>query len=168
MMDTFVKRLPGNHKAKDESTPDVTTTKRKTRKHDEAYLTLSFTSTAVGNEEEPQCVSQNISFWHYEAEQVRMPLGDFTSQTQREAHWCLRKKLLNFHAQQSCFTKAASVPSNAQLASYKVVYQQAVGFFYLQKGGAAEKVWEPLDYTVNALSHAPSTTVVAKTPAELM
>ena len=64
--------------------------KRKTRKYDEAYLTLSFTSTAVHNEE--CCVSQNISFWQCKAEQVRMPLGDFTSRTQREAHWFLQKQ----------------------------------------------------------------------------
>lgn len=60
----FVKRLPGKHKAADEPTPNVTTTKRQTRKYDEAYLALGFTGTTVDNEEIPQSVvSQNVSFW---------------------------------------------------------------------------------------------------------
>ena len=36
-----------------------------------------------------------------------------------------RQKLVNCHAQQSFFSKAASVPANAQLASYKAAYRVA-------------------------------------------
>lgn len=63
-MDTFVKGQPGKLKAADESTPNITTTKIKTRKYDKVYLAVGFTSITVGNEERLQCVvSQNISFW---------------------------------------------------------------------------------------------------------
>ncbi len=48
-------RLPGERKA-DESSPNLTTRRTKTKKYDEAYLDLGFTSTTVCNEERPQCV----------------------------------------------------------------------------------------------------------------
>ena len=38
IMDKFVKGLPGKCRAADESTPHFTTTKTKTRKYDDAYL----------------------------------------------------------------------------------------------------------------------------------
>ena len=62
-MERLVKVLPGKRKAEDETTPNASTTKTKTRKYGEAYLTLCFTSTTVDNEERTQCVvSQNIRF----------------------------------------------------------------------------------------------------------
>lgn len=48
-MKKFVNGLPGKRKAAD--------TKTQTKKYDEAYLALSFTSTTVGNEERPHCVA---------------------------------------------------------------------------------------------------------------
>ena len=67
------------------------------------------------------CVSQNNSFWQYKAEQVKT----WHPEHKEKPADFFRKRLLDCRAQQSCFTKAASVPSDDQLASYKVVYRAA-------------------------------------------
>ena len=96
-MDNFMTGLPVKRKPADESTPNVTTTKTKTRKYDKAYLALGFISTTVGNKEWTQC---DVC--------LKILASDIVSVS-----------LLKCRAQQSHFIKAASVPSNA---SYKVPY----------------------------------------------
>ncbi len=122
-MDKFLKRqqVPGKRKVDDESTSNITTTTKR-RKYDEAYLALRFTSTLVGDEERPQCVVclKILASDNMKPNKLRRDL--------EMSHHEHKDKPVDFFrnsAKQSRFTKAASVPSNAQLASYKVAYRVA-------------------------------------------
>lgn len=55
---------------------------------------------------------------------MKTPLGDVTSE-HKEKNIDFFRKPYSCHVQQSCFTKAASVPSVAQLASYRVTRRVA-------------------------------------------
>lgn len=128
-MDKFVTRLPAKRKAEDESSPNVPASqaKVKTRKYDEAYIAFGFTSTTVGNEERPQCVVclKILACDSLKPNKLRRHLETTHPEHKDKPVDYFRKKLINCRAQQSHFTKAASVPLNAQLASYKVAYRVA-------------------------------------------
>ncbi|XP_059366129.1 zinc finger BED domain-containing protein 5-like [Carassius carassius] len=125
-MDKFVTALPAKRKP-DESSPNVATSKAKTRKYDEAYLALGFTSTTVGKEERPQCVVclKILACDSLKPNKLKRHLETTHPEHKDKPVEFFRKKLTHCHAQQSRFTKAASLPANAQLASYKVAYRVA-------------------------------------------
>ncbi|XP_040896345.1 zinc finger BED domain-containing protein 5 [Toxotes jaculatrix] len=127
-MDRFVRGLPTKRRAEDESSPtQSTTSKAKTRKYDEAYIALGFTSTTVGNKERPQCVMclKILASDSLKPNKLRRHLETKHPEHKDKPVDFFKKKLINCRAQQSRFTKAASVPSNAQLVSYKVAYRVA-------------------------------------------
>ena len=112
----------------DEPTTSLAATKPKSRKYDESYISLGFTSNVVGGEGRPVCVlclktlavvasmKPNKMKRHLETthpNDVNKPLDFF------------QRKLQEYRGQQICFVKTASVTSNAQLASYKVAYRIA-------------------------------------------
>lgn len=55
-MDRFVTRLPAEHKAEDESTPNVPASKVKTRKHDKAYLASQLKAIPLSNNTIARCI----------------------------------------------------------------------------------------------------------------
>ncbi|XP_059375528.1 zinc finger BED domain-containing protein 5-like [Carassius carassius] len=126
-MDKFVTALPAKRKPDDESSPNVATSKAKTRKYDEAYLALGFTSTTVGKEERPQCVVclKILACDSLKPNKLKPHLETTHPEHKDKPVEFFRKKLTQCRAQQSRFTKAASLPANAQLASYKVAYRVA-------------------------------------------
>ncbi|KAL1264119.1 hypothetical protein QQF64_004474 [Cirrhinus molitorella] len=81
----------------------------------------------VGDEERPQCVVclKILASDSMKPNKLRRHLETLHHEHKDKPVDFFRKKLLNCRAQQSRFTKAASVPSNAQLASYKVAYRVA-------------------------------------------
>ncbi|XP_024145995.1 zinc finger BED domain-containing protein 5 [Oryzias melastigma] len=125
-MDTFVTALPAKRKPDGESS-DVATSKAKTRKYDEAYLALGFTSTTVGKEERPQCVVclKILACDSLKPNKLKRHLETTHPEHKDKPVEFFRKKLAHCRAQQSRFTKAASLSVNAQLASYKVAYRVA-------------------------------------------
>ncbi|TKS65233.1 Zinc finger BED domain-containing protein 5 [Collichthys lucidus] len=126
-MDKFVTALPAKRKPDYESSPNVATSKAKTRKYDEAYLALGFTSTTVGKEERPQCVVclKILARDSLKPNKLKRHLETTHPEHKDKPVEFFRKKLTHCRAQQSRFTKAASLPANAQLASYKVAYRVA-------------------------------------------
>ncbi|XP_059372832.1 zinc finger BED domain-containing protein 5-like [Carassius carassius] len=126
-MDKFVTALPAKRKPDDESSPNVATSKAKTRKYDEAYLALGFTSTTVGKEERPQCVVclKILACDSLKPNKLKRHLETTHPEHKDKPVEFFRKKLTQCRAQQCRFTKAASLPANAQLASYKVAYRVA-------------------------------------------
>lgn len=102
-------------------------TNAKTRKYDEAYLALSFTSMTLGSEERPQCV---VSMKILAADILKPNKLRCWLETRRPEHKVkpvdfFERKLINCRAQRSLFSEAAFLPSNAQPASYKVAYRVA-------------------------------------------
>ncbi|QQP40116.1 Uncharacterized protein FKW44_014055 [Caligus rogercresseyi] len=124
-------QLPLKRKAEDEALPDVLPkqypSKAKTRKYDDKYLAFGFTCTTVGNEEIPQCVVclKVLACYSLKPNKLRRHM-----ETNHPGHKdtpvdFFRQTRVNCRAQQSLFTKPASVLANVQLASYKVAYRVA-------------------------------------------
>lgn len=130
-MDMFLTGLPRKRKTEDEASPNVLpkqfSSKAKTRKYDDTYLAFGFTCTTVGNEERPQCVVclKVLACDSLKPNKLRRHLETKHPEHKDKPVEFFRQKLVNCRAQQSLFTKAASVPANAQLASYKVAYRVA-------------------------------------------
>lgn len=130
-MDKFLTQLPRKRKAEGEATQDVLSnqcpSKTKTRKYDDTYLVFGFTCMTVCNEERPQCVVclKVLASDSLKPNKLRRHLETNHPEHKDKSVDFFRQKLVNCHAQQSLFTKAASVTANAQLASYKVAYRVA-------------------------------------------
>lgn len=129
-MDRFLTGLP-KRKAEDEPLqnmlPNQLSSKTKSRKYDEAYLSFGFTCTTVGNEERPQCVVclKVLACDSLKPNKLRRHLETIHPEHKDKSVDFFRQKLKNCRSQQSFFTKAASLLANAQLASYKVAYRVA-------------------------------------------
>ena len=129
-MDKFVRGLTTNkRKAGDESShTTMSTTKAKTRKYDETYLAFGFTSITVGEEERPQCVVclKILASDSLKATKLKRHLETtHPEHKHKPVDFFLEKKRINCREQQIRFTQVASVPSNAQPASYRVAYRVA-------------------------------------------
>ena len=91
------------------------------------HLVFGLTCTTVGNEERPQCVVclKVLACDSLRPNKLRRHLETKHPKHKDKPVEFSRQKRVNCRAQQSLFTKAASVPANAQLTSYKVAYRVA-------------------------------------------
>ena len=111
-MDTFLTGSSLKRKAEDEASPNVLPKqKAKIRKYDETYLVFGFTCTTVGNEERPQCVVclKVLACDSLKPNKLRRHLETQHPEHKDKPVEFFRQKLVNCPAQQSLFTKVASV-----------------------------------------------------------
>ena len=116
-------RMKPNAKCASKAIPSMA----KKRRYDDTFLAFGFTCTTVGNQERPQSVVclKALACDSLKLNKLRRHLETKHPEHKAKPVEFFRQKLVNCHAQQSFFTKAASVPANAQLASYKVAYKVA-------------------------------------------
>lgn len=125
--------MKGNKRSETESEENTSTTsdrslkKHKYRKYDDSYLDFGFTSTEFRGEVRAQCVLCMKIF----APESMVPsklkrhlqTSHATEVTKSRDYFA--RKLRELNQQKASFTKHASVPSNALLASYKVAHRIA-------------------------------------------
>ncbi len=109
------------------STCDVRGKKRKCRKYEDSYLDFGFTSIEVNDEERPQCVicSKVLSAESMNPSKLRRHLQTTHPNMVDKPREYFSRKMKDLHQQKNVFTKQASVPKNALLASFKVAYRIA-------------------------------------------
>lgn len=119
-MNTFLTGLLPEHQTEDESSPITlfptqSASKAKTGAFGDARLVFGFTWTKEGSEERMQCVvCLTVKSQPKHPEHKAQPVDPF------------RQKLMNCRTRQSRCPKAASVPANAQLASYEELHSVTV------------------------------------------
>ncbi|XP_060771673.1 zinc finger BED domain-containing protein 5-like [Neoarius graeffei] len=124
-MDKFLHVGPKRRAAEQGELPYTSVPKvAKTRKYDDAYIGMGFTSTLVGGEERPQCVlcMTVLAAESLKPNKLKCHLDTTHPDCKDKPVEFFRQKLLKFRAQRTTFTKFASVTANAQLASYKISY----------------------------------------------
>lgn len=125
-MEKFLTR-PSVKRKVDEPTTSLAATKPKSRKYDESYISLGFTSNVVGGEERPVCVLclKTLAVASMKPNKMKRHLETTHPNDVNKPLDFFQRKLQEYRGQQICFVKTASVTSNAQLASYKVAYRIA-------------------------------------------
>ncbi|XP_063766181.1 zinc finger BED domain-containing protein 5-like [Eleginops maclovinus] len=126
-MEKFLTAGPIKRKPTLQYEPSSTPTQKKTRRYDEVYIGLGFTSTLVGGEERPQCVLclRVLAADSLKPSKLKRHLETTHPEHKDKPADFFQRKLNNCRIQQTSFVKSASVPANAQLASYKVAYRVA-------------------------------------------
>lgn len=110
-----------------EPTGASTSRTAKVRKYDDNYLSLGFTSTIVNGDERPQCVIclQVLASDSMKPNKLKRHLDTKHKDVSTKPRDFFVRKLNSFRSAQKSFTKTASLPSKALLASYQVSFRIA-------------------------------------------
>lgn len=99
----------------------------KVRKYDDSYLSLGFTRTIINGQERPQCVIclAVLASDSMKPNKLKRHLDTKHGNIANEPRAFFQRKLNSFKSTKSSFSKIASVPSKALLASYQVSHRIA-------------------------------------------
>jgi hypothetical protein len=101
--------------------------KSKTRKYDQAYLNLGFTSIEISGEEKPQCVIclKVLAADSLKPNKLKRHLETLHKEYISKPREFFEEKLRSFKKQKTNFQKTLAVNEKVLLASYKVAYKVA-------------------------------------------
>lgn len=99
----------------------------KTRKYDDSYLSLGFTSTVVSGTERPQCVLclNILAMDSMKPSKLKRHLETQHPEHVGKSLEFFKRRLDEYNKQRRAFTKTSTIAASALLASYKVSYRIA-------------------------------------------